>query len=88
MPKIFLAACSHLKTPIVNSNTKPHYILESFMDLRGGTKAKDDYVKWCLTADDFLLDSGAFAFMNKAKKVKWKGSEESYEMFRRSMRYQ
>lgn len=69
MPKIFLAACSHLKTPIVNSNTKPHYILESFMDLRGGTKAKDDYVKWCLTADDFLLDSGAFAFMNKAKKV-------------------
>lgn len=68
MPKIFLAACSHVKTPIVNSKIKPHYILESFMDLRGKTKATENYIEWCLSADEFLLDSGAFAFMNKAKK--------------------
>lgn len=69
MPKIFLAACSHVKTPVVNSGIKPHYILESFMDLRSNTKKMSEYVKWCLSADDFLLDSGAFAFMNKAKKA-------------------
>ena len=68
MPKIFLAACSHVKTPVVNSGIKPHYILESFMDLRGGGEAKKKYIEWCLTADEFLLDSGAFTFINKAKK--------------------
>lgn len=68
MPKIFLAACSHVKTPVVNSGVKPHYILESFMDLKSDSKAKQEYIKWCLTADEFLLDSGAFAFVNKAKK--------------------
>lgn len=68
MPKIFLAACSHVKTPVLATNIKPHYILESFMDLKGKGKATKDYIQWCLTADDFLLDSGAFAFINKAKK--------------------
>ena len=68
MSKIFLAACSHVKTPVVNSGIKPHYILESFMDLRGGGEAKKKYIEWCLTADEFLLDSGAFTFINKAKK--------------------
>ena len=69
MTKIFLAACSHVKTVVLNSNVKPHYVLESFMDLRGNTKKTEEYVQWCLSADEFLLDSGAFAFMNKAKKV-------------------
>ena len=69
MTKIFLAACSHVKTPVIDTNIKPHYILESFMDLKSDTKSVREYIKWCLTADEFLLDSGAFAFMNKAKKV-------------------
>lgn len=68
MTKIFLAACSHVKTPVIESGIKPHYILESFMDLRGKTKKTEEYIQWCLSADEFLLDSGAFAFMNKAKK--------------------
>lgn len=68
MPKIFLAACSHVKTPLVSTGVKPHYLLESFMDLKGKGKATKAYIEWCLSADDFLLDSGAFAFINKAKK--------------------
>lgn len=68
--KIFLAATSHVKSPIVERGLHPHYILESYMDLKSGTKSTDKYIKWCLTADEFLLDSGAFAFMNKASKIK------------------
>lgn len=68
--KIFLAATSHVKTPIVGDGLRPHYILESFMDLRTKSKTTEEYIRWCLTADDFLLDSGAFAFMNKASKTK------------------
>lgn len=66
--KIFLAATSHIKTPIVGK-IKPHYLLESFMDLKSKTKKTEEYIQWCLSADDFLLDSGAFAFMNKASKT-------------------
>lgn len=69
MTKIFLAATSHIKSPIVGKH-KPHYLLESFLDLKSKSKKTDEYVKWCLTADSFLLDSGAFAFMNKAAKTK------------------
>lgn len=68
--KIFLAATSHVKSPIVGGGLKPHYILESYMDLKSKTKTTEEYMKWCMTADDFLLDSGAFAFMNKASKTK------------------
>lgn len=64
--KIFLAAVSHVKSTVV-PYYKPHYILESFMDIKNKTKKTEEYVRWCLTADMFLLDSGAFAFMNKAK---------------------
>ena len=67
--KIFLAATSHVKTAIV-PYFKPHYILESFMDIKSKTKLTEEYVKWCLTSDMFLLDSGAYTFMNKSKKSK------------------
>lgn len=66
-PKIFLAAISHIKSAIV-PYYKPYYILESFMDLKGKTKATEEYVKWCMQAEIFLLDSGAFTFLNKSKK--------------------
>lgn len=65
--KIFLAAVSHVKSAVV-PHYKAHYVLESFMDLKGNSKATDDYVKWCLDSEGFLLDSGAFTFMNKSKK--------------------
>lgn len=68
-PKIFLAAVSHIKSPIV-PYCEPHYILESFMDLRAKTKSTEDYMKWCGKAKMFLLDSGAFTFLNKSKKSK------------------
>lgn len=64
--KIFLAATSNVKTAIVPYN-RPHYILESFMGLKSKTKSTENYIQWCLSADDFLLDSGAYAFMNKSK---------------------
>lgn len=66
--KMFLASVSHVKSPIV-PYYKPHYILESFWDLRGGSHKKDEFIRWCLSADMFLLDSGAFAAMNKARKT-------------------
>lgn len=75
--KIFLAATSHVKSAVV-PYYKPHYILESFMDLKAKSKATIDYVNWCLSADEFLLDSGAFTFMNKSKK----SSEFTNEMLR------
>lgn len=74
--KIFLAATSHVKSPIA-PNFKPHYILESFMDVKAKTKTTEDYIKWCLSSDMFLLDSGAFTFMNKSKK----SQEFTNEMF-------
>ena len=61
--KIHLAATSHVKTPIVDK-LKPHYLLESFMDIKSDTEKTNKYVDWCLKSDGFLLDSGAFAFMN------------------------
>lgn len=64
--KIYLAAVSHIKSPIVGK-IKPHYLLESFIDLRGNSPGTQKYMQWAMTADDFLLDSGAFAFINKKK---------------------
>lgn len=66
--KIFLAGVASVKTTIT-PNFSPHYILESFMYLKSKRKATLDYIDWCLKADEFLLDSGAFTFMNKSKKA-------------------
>ncbi len=66
--KIFLAGVSSVRNTIT-PHFKPHYILESFMYLRSKHKSTTDYIDWCLQADVFLLDSGAFTFMNKSKKV-------------------
>ena len=66
--KIFMAAVSQSKQLIMH-DYKPHYILESFIWLRSKRKSTLEYIQWCLQADEFLLDSGAFTFMNKAKKA-------------------
>lgn len=64
--KVFLACVNSVKTTIV-PYFKPHYVLESFMRLKSKTNVTREYMNWCLQADDFLLDSGAFTFMNKAQ---------------------
>lgn len=66
--KIFLAGVSSVRNTIT-PHFKPHYILESFMYLRSKHKSTLNYINWCLQADEFLLDSGAFTFMNKSKKT-------------------
>lgn len=66
--KIFLAGVASVKNTII-PHFKPHYILESFMYLRSKHKSTLNYIDWCLQADEFLLDSGAFTFMNKSKKT-------------------
>ena len=65
--KIFLAGVNSIRNTIT-PHFKPHYILESFMYLRSKHKSTLNYIDWCLQADEFLLDSGAFSFMNKSKK--------------------
>ena len=37
------------------------------MDLSTQTDRKIEYLNWCLSGKDFLLDSGAYAFMRKTK---------------------
>lgn len=65
--KIFLSSIVNVKTTIV-PYFKPYYILESFIYLKTKTDKTKDYIKWCLSAKEFLLDSGAFVFINKSKK--------------------
>lgn len=65
--KIFLSSIVSVKNTIV-PNFEPYYILESFIYLKAKTKKIQDYIKWCLSAKEFLLDSGAFVFINKSKK--------------------
>ena len=66
--KIFLSSIVNVKTTII-PYFEPYYILESFIYLKAKTKKTRDYIKWCLSAKEFLLDSGAFVFINKSKKA-------------------
>ena len=62
--KIFLAAVSQFKNKIC-PNYEPTFILESYMYLKAKTDCTKRYMDWCSKAEGFLLDSGAFTFMNK-----------------------
>lgn len=77
--KIFLSSIVNVKNTIVPF-FEPYYILESFIYLKTKTKKKKDYIKWCLSAKEFLLDSGAFIFINKSKKAS-KFSEEALKKY-------
>ena len=66
MPKIFLAGASTFKSTLMN-RASPHYLLDSFYGLKTRTNKVDEYMQWTKEANDFLLDSGAFTFMNKGK---------------------
>ena len=72
--KIFLACINSIKTTIV-PYYKPHYVLESFMRLKSNTKVTKEYIEWCMQAEEFLLDSGAYTFMTKASKTESYTSE-------------
>lgn len=76
--KIFLAGVSSVKNTITPYFT-PHYILESFMYLKSKHKSTLNHIDWCLKADEFLLDSGAFTFMNKSKKTSSFSDEALWE---------
>ncbi len=65
MPKIFLAGACTFKSTLMNKAT-PHYLLDSFYILNSRAARVDEYMSWTVTGDDFLLDSGAFTFMNKS----------------------
>ena len=65
MPKIFLAGACTFKSTLMNKAVS-HYLLDSFYFLKSRTAKVDEYMQWSTTADDFLLDSGAFTFMNKS----------------------
>lgn len=62
--KIFLAAVSQFKKRIC-PEYEPTFILESYMYLKSKTDTTKAYMDWCSRAEGFLLDSGAFTFMNK-----------------------
>lgn len=57
-------------------NLKNKYLLQSFYKMRGFSKEKvSTYMKSC---NHFLLDSGAFTFMNSGKEVDWKSYINDY----------
>ena len=68
--KIYIAGpLSHIKEI---KSQKPKRILESFFGLKSGNKR--DFMNFIFNEignENFLLDSGAFSFMNSGKKVVW-----------------
>lgn len=66
--KIFLAAISTIKN-VITPHHKPEYVLESYMQLKTKSKTTERYMEWCSKAKMFLLDSGAFTFINKTQKT-------------------
>lgn len=74
MLKIFLAGAKSFASTLVDRaspyKTSPYYLLDSFYYLKSKTKKVDEYMEWAGTAKDFLLDSGAFSFMNQSNEGK------------------
>lgn len=75
--KIFLAGAESYRYIFDDSvKTKAPYLLQTFYDLRN---KKEEQIKQMLNScEDFILDSGAFTFMNTGKKVHWKSYVDSY----------
>lgn len=61
--KIFLAALKGYE----KEGVKPKRLLESFFYLRGNSDRYMEFVKKEIKLENFLLDSGAFTFMNLKK---------------------
>ena len=82
--KIFLAdSYSHFKCILnytnYNKSVLPIYLLQTFYDLKDVDHRQIN--RMLNTCDDFLLDSGAFTFMNSGKKVHWRSYIDAYIRF-------
>ena len=78
--KIFLAGSGYLfSSPEVINNSKPAFVLQSYWYLRNFSR-KEELMKYYLSEDCkmFLLDSGAFTFMNSNKNEDMKSYLDSY----------
>ena len=77
--KIYLAG-SVGKVELKQMQTQGNrYLLQTYYDMRAWKDSKvESYLNSC---EEFLLDSGAFTFMNSGKKVNWKGYIDSYVEF-------
>lgn len=58
---------------------KAPYLLQTFYDIRN--KKENDIIKMLGSCEEFILDSGAFTFMNTGKKVHWKTYVDEYINF-------
>lgn len=69
--KIFLASAYSMKSTFRTVETlKPHFLLETFLNLKKNTLVTQTFIDWFFTADEILLDSGAFTYMqNPSKKI-------------------
>lgn len=80
--KIYLALGGRetvLKMHNYDKEKCPIYLLQTFYKMRGASKNK---VKRILgSCSEFLLDSGAFTFMNSGEKVHWKSYVDEYIEF-------
>lgn len=79
--KIFLSSVQHVST-VVPANFEPYYVLESYWYLKSNGKQTKQLMNWFLKAKMFLLDSGAFTFMNcKNKKTDFDAYVDGYIKF-------
>lgn len=78
--KIYLAGSVTKEDEILLKEYGLKYFLQTFYDLRS---FKDEKVQRFLKlpSEEFLLDSGAFTFMNSGKEVNWKKYTDEYISF-------
>ena len=78
--KIFLSGAEAYRYALSNEpKQKAPYLLQTFYDVR--RKDKNDIIRMLNSCEDFILDSGAFTFMNVGKKVHWKSYVDDYINF-------
>lgn len=79
--KIFLAGSMLQLIRSINFDKEkcPVYLLQTFYDMRKMQRC--DVLRMLDSCKDFLLDSGAFTFMNSGKKVHWKTYVDEYIEF-------
>ncbi len=62
-----------------NPDKCPIYLLQTFYDMR--KQSEQNFIKILESCKEFLLDSGAFTFMNSGVKVHWKSYVDEYIAF-------
>lgn len=79
--KIYVAGYGGMPSILKKWNYKncPLYILQTFYDMR--KYLYQDCENMIMCCKDFILDSGAFTFMNSGKQVKWKTYVDEYIEF-------